>query len=121
MSSSATDPTTATGATEVAAGTDAPVSPAVDKGKGKAPAKEDDAMEQDEEDDEDDEDEDDAEEEEEEDEEDDDMAEIDPAAILPTSRRTRGARVDYTSAEALSKAGLTGKDEDDDEDDKMKD
>ncbi len=49
------------------------------------------------------------------------MAEIDPAAILPTSRRTRGARVDYTSAEALSKAGLTEKDEDDDEDDKMKD
>ncbi|KAK0195019.1 histone H2A.Z-specific chaperone CHZ1 [Armillaria mellea] len=118
MSSSATDPATATGATEA---TDAPVSPAVDKGKGKAPAKADDAMEQDEEDDEDDEDDDDAEEEEDEDEEDDDMAEIDPAAILPTSRRTRGARVDYTSVEALSKAGLTEKDEDDDEDDKMKD
>ncbi|KAK0505182.1 histone H2A.Z-specific chaperone CHZ1 [Armillaria luteobubalina] len=116
MSSSAIDPTTAIGAAEA---TDAPVSPAVDKGKGKgkgkAPAKEDNAMEQDEEDDEDDEDDDDAEEEEDEEEE------IDPAAILPTSRRTRGARVDYTSAEALSKAGLTEKDEDDDEDDKMKD
>ncbi|KAK0213199.1 histone H2A.Z-specific chaperone CHZ1 [Desarmillaria ectypa] len=121
MSSSATDPTTATGATEAAAGTDAPVSPVVDKGKGKAPAK-DDAMEEDEEEEEeDDDDDDDAEEEEEEEEEDDDMEEIDPAAILPTSRRTRGARVDYTSAEALSKAGLTEKDEDDDEDDKMKD
>jgi hypothetical protein len=45
------------------------------------------------------------------------MEEIDPTAILPTGRRTRGVRVDYTSQEALAKAGLTGNemDEDDDE------
>jgi len=43
--------------------------------------------------------------------------EIDPQAILPTGRRTRGVRVDYTSQEALDKAGLTGKELDDDDDD----
>lgn len=48
------------------------------------------------------------------------MEEIDPSAIV--GRRTRGVKVDYTSAEALSKAGLK-KDEvdEDDEDAKMKD
>jgi len=42
-----------------------------------------------------------------------DYAEIDPSAIQ--SRRTRGKKVDYTSPEALAKAGL--KPEADDEDD----
>lgn len=45
----------------------------------------------------------------------DELDEIDPAAILP-SRRTRGAKVDYTSKEALEKAGLKPEHEDDDED-----
>ena len=48
------------------------------------------------------------------------MEEIDPSAILPTSRRTRGVRVDYTSKEALAKAGLTGNEIDEDEDEEMK-
>lgn len=34
-----------------------------------------------------------------------DISEIDPSVIQP--RRTRGKRVDYTSPEALAKAGLT--------------
>jgi hypothetical protein len=50
-------------------------------------------------------------------EEEDDHEEIDPSAILP--RRTRGARVDYTSEEALKKAGLTQDDHDDDDDEGM--
>ncbi|CAL1706445.1 unnamed protein product [Somion occarium] len=44
------------------------------------------------------------EEEEDEEMEEDSLEEIDPSAIR--SRRTRGVRVDYTSAEALAKAGL---------------
>ena len=48
--------------------------------------------------------------------------EIDPSAILPTGRRTRGVKVDYTSKEALEKAGLPQGDEgDSDEDVEMKD
>ena len=47
----------------------------------------------------------------------DDNNEIDPGAIL--SRRTRGARVDYTSPEALKKAGLTKEDHDDEDDEEM--
>lgn len=39
--------------------------------------------------------------------------EIDPTAIR--SRRTRGVKVDYTSAEALAKAGLKADDAEDDE------
>ncbi|KAF8467953.1 hypothetical protein DFH94DRAFT_777533 [Russula ochroleuca] len=39
---------------------------------------------------------------------------IDPSAIL--GRRTRGKRVDYTSQEAIEKAGLDPKDMDDGED-----
>ena len=39
--------------------------------------------------------------------------EIDPSAIR--SRRTRGVKVDYTSAEALEKAGLKADEGDDDE------
>ncbi|KAF7321915.1 CHZ domain-containing protein [Mycena kentingensis (nom. inval.)] len=44
----------------------------------------------------------------------DSLQEIDPNAIQP--RRTRGVKVDYTSAEALAKAGLTANDEDDEDD-----
>ena len=43
----------------------------------------------------------------------DDLAEIDPTAIK--SRRTRGKRVDYTSPEALAKAGLKPEAEEEDE------
>lgn len=46
----------------------------------------------------------------------DEFEEIDPSAILPTSRRTRGIRVDYTSKEALERAGITENDKEDDED-----
>ena len=52
---------------------------------------------------------------------------IDPSVIITSSRRTRGIRVDYTSAEALAKAGLKPEDEDEAEesyvahDDDMKD
>ena len=54
---------------------------------------------------------------------DDSLEEIDPSAILPTGRRTRGVKVDYTSEAALAKAGLKQGEgeEDDDEDTKMKD
>ncbi|KAJ7091107.1 hypothetical protein C8R44DRAFT_412256 [Mycena epipterygia] len=112
MSSAATDPKAASGtANNTAAASDA----SVDKGKGKVTAE--DAMDEEEEE-EDDDDDDDEEEEESEDEEEESFAEIDPSAIQ--SRRTRGVKVDYTSAEALAKAGLTAKDVagDDDEDDK---
>lgn len=53
---------------------------------------------------------------EEEEEEEVEDSEIDPSAIL--GRRTRGKKVDYTSKEALEKAGLKpegGGDDDDDE------
>ncbi|KAF8149492.1 hypothetical protein B0H34DRAFT_679271 [Crassisporium funariophilum] len=54
------------------------------------------------------------------DEEEDDFDEIDPSAIV--GRRTRGVKVDYTSKEAIAKAGLQGKeDEESDEDVEMKD
>uniref|UniRef100_A0A8H7Y4H8 Histone chaperone domain-containing protein n=1 Tax=Psilocybe cubensis TaxID=181762 RepID=A0A8H7Y4H8_PSICU len=45
-----------------------------------------------------------------------DFEEIDPSAILPTGRRTRGVKVDYTSQEALAKAGLQANDDGDDSD-----
>ena len=41
------------------------------------------------------------------------MKEIDPSAILPASRRTRGVRVDYSTPEALAKAGLKPEDDHD--------
>lgn len=49
--------------------------------------------------------------------EEDELQEIDPSAILPSGARrsTRGVKVDYSSAEALQKAGLKA-DEDDAED-----
>jgi hypothetical protein len=39
---------------------------------------------------------------------------IDPSAILGGGRRTRGVKVDYTSAEAMAKAGLKPEDDADD-------
>ncbi|KAF8828707.1 hypothetical protein HHX47_DHR3000311 [Lentinula edodes] len=52
--------------------------------------------------------------------EDDSMEEIDPSVIM-AGRRTRGKKVDYTSAEALAKAGLKSSEkEEDDDDDEMK-
>lgn len=44
--------------------------------------------------------------------------EIDPSVII-SGRRTRGVRIDYTSKEALAKAGLTGNEADEDEDEEM--
>ncbi|KAF9264182.1 hypothetical protein L218DRAFT_958606 [Marasmius fiardii PR-910] len=95
-----------------------------DKGKGKARQttdNEDHPMDEDD-DDEDDEDEDvDSDEEEDDDDEAEENAQgtevIDPGRIL--SRRTRGRQVDYTSPEALAKAGL--KKEELDEDEEMQD
>ncbi|KAH9942354.1 uncharacterized protein BXZ73DRAFT_97768 [Epithele typhae] len=75
-------------------------SPLTSKGKGKMV--EDTSMDDD----------DDEEEEEEEEDEDEEMAEeeefeeIDTSAIITGGRRTRGVRVDYSSAEAHAKAGL---------------
>jgi len=115
------DVTTPSGTAEKAAGS-APVSSRAankspDKGKGKAPSR----VEMDEDDDEDEDDEEDGGEDEDEDDEmdseDDELAEIDPRAILPASgRRTRGVKVDYTSQEALEKAGLGQENAEDEED-----
>ncbi|KAF5348694.1 hypothetical protein D9758_006862 [Tetrapyrgos nigripes] len=111
MSTSATDPTNGTTA---AAQTAADASPK-DKGKGKA-VKADDAMEEDDDDEEEEHDDDEdgsGEEESEEELEDDSLEEIDPTAIV--GRRTRGKKVDYTSEEALNKAGLQQEDMETDE------
>ncbi|KAG6861923.1 Histone H2A.Z-specific chaperone [Termitomyces sp. Mi166 len=116
MSSSVTDPkaTTTTDVENVAS----PDS----KGKGRAPAA-DESMEVEEEEEE--EDDEDGEEEEEEEDAEESYEEIDPSAILSTGRRTRGVKVDYTSKEALERAGLADntneKDDDDDDDVVMKD
>ncbi|GLB36964.1 putative histone chaperone domain CHZ [Lyophyllum shimeji] len=113
MSSNVTDPkATAT------AGGDSNVASPQSKGKGKA-APADTSMEEEEEEEEEEEDDDDEEEESEEEEE--DFEEIDPSAILSTGRRTRGVKIDYTSKEALAKAGLQGNEDDEDEDVEMKD
>ncbi|KAG6877581.1 Histone H2A.Z-specific chaperone [Termitomyces sp. T159_Od127] len=112
MSSSATDPKDTT-----TTGTEAVASPDT-KGKGKAPAA-DESMEVEEDDEEDDDDEDGEDDEEDAEET---YEEIDPSAILSTGRRTRGVKVDYTSKEALERAGLADeKDDDDDDDVVMKD
>ncbi|KAE9403936.1 hypothetical protein BT96DRAFT_989914 [Gymnopus androsaceus JB14] len=120
MSTSATDPTATS---KVTAEATQPVDASPnDKGKGKSKApKEDESMEDDDEDDEDEDDDDDDEEEEEddEDEEDESMTEIDPSMIV--GRRTRGIKVDYTSKEALEKAGLKDQKDDEDDDEEMKD
>jgi len=92
--------------------------PVEGKGKGKGKATEDVSMEEEEEEeDEDEEDDDDEEEEEDDDMDEDDNNEIDPSAILPTGRRTRGVKVDYTSTEALKKAGFEKAEDLDDEED----
>lgn len=57
---------------------------------------------------------------EEEEEEEEGDPEIDPSAIITGGRRTRGVKVDYTSKEALEKAGLKPEEEEDDDDDEMK-
>ncbi|KIJ23290.1 hypothetical protein M422DRAFT_56885 [Sphaerobolus stellatus SS14] len=93
--------------------------PIEDKGKGKSKAE--DAMDEDEEEEEDEDDDDEDEEEEDEEMEEDDTTEIDPSVILPPGRRTRGVKVDYTSAEALKKAGLDkAEDDEDDEEAEIK-
>ncbi|KAG5642755.1 hypothetical protein DXG03_002236 [Asterophora parasitica] len=117
MDASSKDPSLAVGdpnATATGNGITSPNS----KGKGKAPDADISIDEEEEEGDDDDE-----EEEEEESEAEDDFEEIDPSAIITAGRRTRGVKVDYTSKEALERAGLQGneKDEDDDEDVEMKD
>ncbi|KIL61154.1 hypothetical protein M378DRAFT_180174 [Amanita muscaria Koide BX008] len=87
------------------------------KGKGKAvEAPEQDVEMGNEEEEEEEEEEEDGDEEEEEEEEEEDFDEMDPGNIV--GRRTRGKRVDYTSKEALEKAGLKSPEleEDDDED-----
>jgi len=81
------------------------------KGKGKVTKEEVNEVE-DEEDDEMDEDEDD---DDDDDDDEDEFDEIDPQAVLPSGRRTRGVRVDYSSAEALRKAGLKPEDDGEDE------
>lgn len=80
-----------------------PPSRAADKGKGR--------VEVDDEEDEDDDDEDEDMEDDDDDDgdEDDEFSEIDPTAIV--NRRTRGVKVDYTSKEALTKAGLDKEEE----------
>ncbi|KAI0829813.1 hypothetical protein BC628DRAFT_1337145 [Trametes gibbosa] len=99
MSTDATTPASAT-----ANGNHEPIASPTGKGKGKLVQEE--VMDEDEEEDD----------EEEEDEEDDDEMEeeefeLDPTAIINTGgRRTRGVRVDYSSAEALAKAGLKPED-----------
>jgi hypothetical protein len=109
----------------------------VSKGKAKSDPKEDAMEEDDEEDEEDDEDEDEEMEEDDDDEDEEDVSvpptpplrslrsfralltqaqdeedeeKIDPSAIISGGRRTRGVRVDYSSAEAMAKAGLKPED-----------
>jgi len=90
------------------------------KGKGKSAVASPDVSMEDEEDEDEDEDEDDDAMEEDEDEgdeeEEEEYPDIDPSQIL--GRRTRGVKVDYTSKEALEKAGLKPEG-DEDEDDEM--
>ncbi|KAH9484863.1 Histone H2A.Z-specific chaperone CHZ1 [Psilocybe cubensis] len=86
------------------------------KGKGKAVDVSNEEEDEEEEEEEEDEEMQSGEEEEEEEEEEEDFEEIDPSAILPTGRRTRGVKVDYTSQEALAKAGLQANDDGDDSD-----
>jgi len=109
-------PTDATSAGKPVSSTGSAVQPpstrAAEKDKGKGKQKEEAEEEEEEEEDDDDDDDEDMEEdemEEEDDEELDTYDEIDPTVI--TSRRTRGVKVDYTSPEALRKAGFTEGDE----------
>jgi len=89
--------------------------PTPDKGKGKGKAVDENAMDEDEEEEEDD----DEEEEEGEDDEDmeDEVEAVDTSVILPPgTRRSTRAKIDYSSAEAIAKAGVPKTDEDDQED-----
>ncbi|KAJ3564918.1 hypothetical protein NP233_g7980 [Leucocoprinus birnbaumii] len=114
MSSSVTDP-----ASNANNNGDNTTHSPVSKGKGKAQAVDEpmDEVEEAEEEEDDDDDDDDGEEEEDDEEVEESFAEIDPSAIVSGGRRTRGVRVDYTSKEALEKAGLKPGDADEDEDD----
>ncbi|CAA7260690.1 unnamed protein product [Cyclocybe aegerita] len=110
MSSSVTDPTNDK---NTASATPGGIASSSGKGKAKAADVSIEDEEEEEEEEEGDEDEamgsdDEAEDEEEE------YEEIDPSAIV--GRRTRGVKVDYTSKEALEKAGLQGTEDDDEED-----
>jgi len=91
---------------------------AKDKGKGtRVEQEEEEEEDEDEDEDEEDEDEDDTDDEAA-DVDEDSLEEIDPRDVQIIGRRTRGVKVDYTSREALAKAGLKpeGENEDDDED-----
>ncbi|QRV93769.1 syndecan domain-containing protein [Ceratobasidium sp. AG-Ba] len=85
-----------------------PGSSPVGKGKGKAKQVEDDSMEVEDEEDE-DEDEEEEEEEDDDDDDDEDLSEINPEAIIPSGggrpRRNRPV-IDYSSQEAMAKAGV---------------
>ncbi|KAF9446229.1 hypothetical protein P691DRAFT_777021 [Macrolepiota fuliginosa MF-IS2] len=116
MSSNVTDPAVTDSTNTTTTDTTTVTSPN-NKGKGKAAATEEPMhVEEEEEEDDDDDDDDDDAEEEEDDEVEETFEEIDPSAIVPSGRRTRGVRVDYTSAEALAKAGLKAEDLEKDED-----
>jgi len=109
-----TDATSADKPVSSAGSTVIPTSPLTsNKGKGKGKDKVEEVEED--EDDEEEEDEDDDMDDDEDEDEEDGFDEIDPGAILPTGRRTRGVKVDYTSSEALRKAGLKPGDELEDE------
>ncbi|KAJ3557863.1 hypothetical protein NM688_g1242 [Phlebia brevispora] len=110
MSTDETDPKNVSQA-EVTNGTAA--APSVDKGKGKLV--QDHVMDEDDEDEDEDDEDDEAEDEDEEMAEEESLDDIDPSVIQP--RRTRGVRVDYTSPEALAKAGLKPSDTTVDEED----
>ncbi|KAJ2922572.1 hypothetical protein H1R20_g14512, partial [Candolleomyces eurysporus] len=112
MSSSVTDPSNQQ---NTASGVAPDASPS-GKGKEKAPVADESMEEEEEEDDE----EEDEEMEEDDEEEEEDFEEIDPSAIISGGRRTRGVRVDYTSEEALAKAGFTGNEMDEDDDEETK-
>ncbi|EPT04591.1 hypothetical protein FOMPIDRAFT_1027843 [Fomitopsis schrenkii] len=105
MANEVTSAGSATGASA-----NAPNAAASPAGKGKGKFVQEDVADDDDDDDEEEEEED----EEMEEEEEDDLEEIDPSVIIG-SRRTRGVRVDYTSAAALEKAGLKPEDADDEE------
>ncbi|KAF9010730.1 hypothetical protein BDQ17DRAFT_1322522 [Cyathus striatus] len=115
MSSNVTDPAN----TKSADTGDAPAtnSPGKGKGKAKAPVAVDDSMDQDGEEEEEEEEEEEGDEEDDSEEEEDSLEEIDPSAILPTGRRTRGVKIDYSSEEALQRAGLKREDLEEEEDD----
>ncbi|KAG6378192.1 hypothetical protein JVT61DRAFT_13887 [Boletus reticuloceps] len=90
------------------------------KGKAKRVVSPDVSMEEEEDEDEDEGEDEEMEEEESEEESEEEDPDIDPSVIISSGRRTRGVKVDYTSKEALEKAGLKPEDLEDDEDEDMK-